>query len=60
MRTGKYTTVKEAAFQVGKSTDAIYQWLRSGRLRGIQPGGRCCEVQVEIASIEQALRCTYP
>jgi excisionase family DNA binding protein len=60
MRQGKYISVKEAAYRLNKSPDAVYQWLRAGRLKGIQPGGRGCEVLVEIASLESALRCTYP
>lgn len=55
-----YITVKEAAFRLGKSTDCIYNWLRTGRLKAIQPGGRCCTVLVDAASVSEALRCRYP
>jgi excisionase family DNA binding protein len=51
-------TVKEAAFRLGKSQDSIYHWLRSGRLRGWQPGGRCCSILVLEASVQEALRCS--
>jgi excisionase family DNA binding protein len=55
----KTVTVKEAAYRLGKSPDAIYQWLRSGRLRGRQPGGRHCAIMVLESSIEEALLCTF-
>jgi excisionase family DNA binding protein len=48
-------TVKEAAFRAGKSEATIHDWLRGGRLRGWQPGGRRCFVLVEEASLEEAL-----
>lgn len=51
----KTITVKEAAFRLGKSTDAVYKWLRTGRLRGLQPGGRCCAILVVEASVSEAL-----
>ena len=50
-------TVKEAAFRLGKSDDAIRLWLRSGRLKGWQPGGRRCAILVAEASVEEALLC---
>jgi excisionase family DNA binding protein len=59
LRDEKTVTVKEAAFRLGKSPDAVYQWLRSGRLRGRQPGGRCCAIMVLESSIEEALLCTF-
>lgn len=51
----KTITVKEAAYRLGKSTDAVYQWLRTGRLRGRQPGGRCCAILVLESSVNDAL-----
>ena len=48
-------TVKEAAFRLGKSEDAVYKWLRSGRLQGWQPGGRWCSIMVLESSVERAL-----
>ncbi|MBI3934802.1 MAG: helix-turn-helix domain-containing protein [Acidobacteria bacterium] len=51
----KTVTVKEAAFRLGKSPDAVYQWLRSGRLRGRQPGGRGCAILVVESSVNDAL-----
>lgn len=56
-RKEKTVTVKEAAYRLGKSEDVIYVWLRSGRLRGWQPGGRRCAVLVSEASVEEALVC---
>ena len=53
----KTITVKEAAFRLGKSNDAVYLWLRAGRLRGRQPGGRCCAILVDESSVEEALLC---
>lgn len=53
----KTITVKEAAFRLSKSDDAVYLWLRAGRLRGWQPGGRCCAILVDEASVEEALLC---
>ena len=35
----KTMSVKEAAFLLKKHEDTVYLWLRSGRLRGWQPGG---------------------
>ncbi len=54
----KTVTVKEAAYRLRKSEDAVYLWLRSGRLRGWQPGGRGCAILVTEASIAEAL--SYP
>ena len=51
-------TVKEAAFRLKKSVDAVYLWLQSGRLRGWQPGGRRCPILVTEASIAEALSCS--
>lgn len=56
---GKMVTVKEAAYRLGKSTDAVYQWLRTGRLRGRQPGGRGCAILVLESSLNAALLCTF-
>ena len=55
----KTITIKEAAFRLGKSPDAIYHWLRSGRLRGRQPGGRGCAILVVESSVNEALRCSF-
>lgn len=54
----KTVTVKEAAYRLRKSVDAVRLWLRSGRLRGWQPGGRGCAILVTEASIAEAL--CYP
>ena len=53
----KTVTVKEAAYRLRKSVDAVRLWLRSGRLRGWQPGGRGCAILVTEASITEALSC---
>ena len=50
-------TVKEAAFRLRKSECGIHFWLRTGRLRGWQPGGRGCAVLICEASVEEALLC---
>lgn len=50
-------TVKEAAFLLKKHQDTVYRWLREGRLRGWQPGGRGCGVLVCEASVKEALKC---
>ena len=55
----KTVTVKEAAYRLGKSTDAVYQWLRTGRLRGRQPGGRRCAILVVESSLNEALLCCF-
>ena len=52
-------TVKEAAYRLGKSEDAIYKWLRSGRLEGWQPGGRWCSIVVLESSVERALLSSF-
>ena len=51
----KTITVKEAAFRLNKSADAVYRWLRDGRLRGWQPGGPRCAILVAEASVQEAL-----
>jgi excisionase family DNA binding protein len=51
----KTVTVKEAAYRLGKSEDAIYKWLRTGRLKGWQPGGRWCSILVLESSVDRAL-----
>jgi hypothetical protein len=51
-------SVKEAAFRLHKSPDAIYAWLRAGRLQGFQPGGRGCSILVLESSLEQVLLCS--
>ena len=48
-------TVKEVAFRLGKSDEAVRQLLRAGRLRGWQVGGRFCTVLVSEASVEEVL-----
>jgi len=55
----KTLTVKEAAFRLRKSPDAIYGWLHSGRLRGWQPGGPRCPILVEESSLNEALRFNF-
>ena len=50
-------SVKEAAFLLKKHEDTVYLWLRSGRLRGWQPGGPGCGVLVCEASVKEALEC---
>ena len=51
----KTLTVKEAAYRLGKSADAIYFWLRTDRLQGWQPGGRGCAILVLESSVNEAL-----
>lgn len=53
--TARTLSVKEAAFRLNKSDDTILLWLRQGRLRGWQLGGRRCSVLVSEESVEQAL-----
>lgn len=48
-------TVKEAAFRLGKSDEAIRQMLRAGRLKGWQVGGRFCQMLVLEESVEEML-----
>lgn len=48
-------TVKEAAYRLGKSPFTIRTWLRSGLLRGWQPGGLHCSLMVSEASVEEVL-----
>ena len=48
-------TVKDAAYLLNRSEDTVYQWLRRGRLRGWQIGGRRCAVMVCEESVEEAL-----
>lgn len=55
-RTAKTLSVKEAAFRLNKSEDTVHSWLRAGRLRGWQLGGRCCAILVSEESVERALR----
>ena len=51
----KTLSVKEAAFRLHKSEDTIRHWLRVGRLRGWQLGGRGCSVLVSEDSVKRAL-----
>ena len=55
-RTAKALSVKEAAFRLNKSKDTVHLWLRTGRLRGWQLGGRRCAILVSEESVERALR----
>jgi excisionase family DNA binding protein len=48
-------TVKEAAYRLGKSPFTIRTWLRSGLLRGWQPGGLHCSLMVSEASVEELM-----
>lgn len=50
----KTVSVKEAAYRLRKSPDTIYLWLRHGRLKGWQPGGSGCQIQVLESSVERA------
>jgi excisionase family DNA binding protein len=52
----KTVSVKEAAYRLRKSPDTIYLWLRHGRLKGWQPGGAGCQIQVLESSVEHAQR----
>jgi excisionase family DNA binding protein len=52
----RMVSVKEAAYRLRKSPDSIYAWLRRGRLRGWQPGGHGCQIQVIEASVDEALK----
>ncbi|MBI3934844.1 MAG: helix-turn-helix domain-containing protein [Acidobacteria bacterium] len=54
-----WLTAKEAAYQLGKSSDTVYQWLRTGRLQGRQVGGPGCAIQVSAASVEAAFTITF-
>jgi excisionase family DNA binding protein len=54
--TAKTLSVKEAAFRLNKSEDTVHLWLRAGRLRGWQLGGRRCAILVSEESVERALR----
>ena len=56
-RKERTVTVKEAAYRLGKTEATVYLWLQKGRLKGWQPGGRRCWVQVSEASLEEALLC---
>lgn len=56
-KTAQTLTVKEAAYRLNKNTDTVYQWLRLGRLRGWQLGGRRCAVLVCEESVEETLAC---
>jgi len=47
-------TVKEAAYRLNVSADAVYLWLRTGRLQGWQPGGCRCSIQILESSVEAA------
>ena len=58
LQSDKTVSVKEAAFRLGKSEDAIRIWLRQGRLKGWQPGGRGCAIFVAEGSLEKALACS--
>lgn len=51
----KTLSVKEAAFRLKKSADTVHLWLRAGRLRGWQLGGRRCAILVSEESVERAL-----
>ncbi len=48
-------TVKEAAWLLGKTEDAVRMWLRRGRLKAWQVGGSYCEIRVSEASVMEAL-----
>ena len=54
----KGLTVKDAAYRLNKSPDAVRWWLKTGRLKGWQPGGRGCTVLVCEQSLQKALECT--
>jgi excisionase family DNA binding protein len=48
-------TVKEVAFRLGKSDEAVRQLLRAGRLRGWQVGGKFAQMLVSEESVEEML-----
>lgn len=58
LQSERTVSVKEAAYRLGKSEDAVRLWLRQGRLKGWQPGGRGCAILVAEASLERALACS--
>lgn len=55
LRKVRIISVKEAAFRSMKSEDTIYKWLRTGRLKGWQPGGSGCNVLISEQSLEEVL-----
>ena len=54
----KTITVKEAAYRLGKDEDTVRDWLKTGRLRGWQLGGRGCAVLVDETSLKAVLSCS--
>jgi excisionase family DNA binding protein len=48
-------TVKEVVNHLGKSQDTIRLWLRQGRLKGWQLGGKFSHILVSEASVEEVL-----
>jgi len=49
-------TVKVAAHRLGKTPDVVRFLLRTGRLKGWQPGGRGCWILVSEDSLEEVIR----
>jgi excisionase family DNA binding protein len=55
LRKEKTITVKDAAYRAMKSEDTIYRWLRSGRIKGWQPGGARCNVLISETSLQDVM-----
>jgi excisionase family DNA binding protein len=49
--TGGYVSVQQVADEFGVSTRAVWLWVRSGRVRAIQPGGRQGKYRIPVEEI---------
>lgn len=48
-------SVGEAAAALGKSDRCVRQWCESGRLTGLQPGGRNCPILIPESQVKRQL-----
>jgi excisionase family DNA binding protein len=49
-------TVREAAERLKSSEDTVRRWLRTGKIRGVMPGGTKLGYRIPASEIERVLR----
>lgn len=53
-------TVREVAERLGATDETVRRWLRSGKLRGIMPGGQRLGYRIPASELERLLQTAGP
>lgn len=49
-------TVKEVATRLGANEETIRRWLRTGRIKGVMPGGQKLGYRIPASEVDRLLR----